>query len=115
MWPLLPPVKLGFREPVSSSFIVITWRLAPKVPVRPGPLDVPAAITIHFWVLKFECYNQADFIQSAGRDLLQMQVPGFRGSLIAASIPVKYASEVEIEFTVLDVRWGCSKLRTVLA
>lgn len=63
---------------------------------------------VQFRVGKFECYDQADFLQSAGRDLLQTQVPGFRGSLIAASIPIKYVSEVEIEFTVLNVANGQS-------
>ena len=57
---------------------------------------------VQFRVRKFECYDQADFLQNSGRDLLQMQVPGFRGSLIAASIPIKYVSEVELEFTVLN-------------
>lgn len=84
-------------------------KLFQRVKIHADPVNPQKYSTVvQFWVLKFECYNQADFLQSAGRDLLQMQVPGFRGSLIAASIPVKYVSEVEIEFTVLDAASGQS-------
>jgi hypothetical protein len=64
------------------------------------------ATVVQFQVRKFECYDQAEILQNSGRDLLQMQVPGFRGSLIAASIPIKYVSEVELEFTVLNAANG---------
>jgi hypothetical protein len=84
-------------------------KLFQRVKIHVDPVNPRKYSTVvQFRVLKFECYKQADFLQSAGRDLLQTQVPGFRGSLIAASIPVKYVSEVEIEFTVLDAASGQS-------
>ncbi len=82
-------------------------KLFQRVKIHADPVNPKKYSTVvQFRVLKLECYNQADFLQSVGRDLLQMQVPGFRGSLIARSIPVKYVSEVEIEFTVLDAAHG---------
>ena len=84
-------------------------KLFRRVKIHADPVNPQKYSTVvQFRVLKCECYNQADFLQNAGRDLLQMQVPGFRGSWIAASIPVKYVSEVEIEFTVLDAASGHS-------
>jgi hypothetical protein len=55
---------------------------------------------VRFRVLKFECYNQPAFLESAGQEFFKYQ--GLRGALIGASIPSKYVSEVEIEFEVRD-------------
>jgi len=82
-------------------------KLFQRVKIHADPVNPKKYSTVvQFRVLKFECYKQADFLQSAGLNLLQMQAPGFRGSMIAASIPVKYISEVEIEFTVSDAASG---------
>jgi hypothetical protein len=55
---------------------------------------------LQFRILKFECYNQAGLLESTGRDMLRFQ--GIRGALIAESIPTKYNSDVEVEFTLSD-------------
>ncbi len=55
---------------------------------------------VRFRMLKFECYNQPVFLESAGQEFFKYQ--GLRGALIGASIPSKYVSEVEIEFEVRD-------------
>jgi len=84
-------------------------KLFQRIKVNAGPLNPKKYSTVvQFRVRKFECYDQAELLQSSGRDLLQMQVPGFRGSLIAASIPIKYVAEVELEFTVLNAANGQS-------
>lgn len=87
-------------------------KLYRRIQVDADPLDAlnpkKYSTGVQFRVLKFECYEQAGFLQDSGRDLLRMQVPGFRGSLIAASIPLKYVSEVELEFTVLNIANGQS-------
>lgn len=53
---------------------------------------------VQFRVRKFQCYNQAGFLESTGRTFLRFQ--GLRGALIADSIPSKYISQVEVEFEV---------------
>jgi hypothetical protein len=55
---------------------------------------------VQFRIRKFECYDQAGFLEAAGREVLRYQ--GVRGALIAASIPANYIAEVEIEFEILD-------------
>jgi len=55
---------------------------------------------VGFRVIKFECNNQPAFLETTGRKLLRFQ--GIQGALIAESIPTKYVSKVEIEFTVLS-------------
>jgi len=58
--------------------------------------------TVHFRILKFECSDQADILAKTGQDILQLQLPGFRGELIAESIPTQFEVAVEIEFEVFD-------------
>ena len=55
---------------------------------------------VRFQVIKFECYDDEEFLEKAGRNLLRLD--GIRGELIAASIPVKYNMEVTLEFEVVN-------------
>ena len=71
-----------------------------------NPKKYPLAIA--FRVEKFECHNQAAFLEGTGRTLLELQ--GIRGALIAESIPSKYISEVQVDFEVSDVATGQSFL-----
>lgn len=70
-----------------------------KIHVDAGKNDRYSEI-IQFRVEKFEGYSKSGFLEDAGRDFLRSK--GFRGSLISESIPIKYLSEVKIEFEVVD-------------
>ena len=76
-------------------------RLFDRVKTRPGSLNSRKfSEVVQLRVIKFECYNQTAFLETTGRKILDFQ--GIQGALISKSIPSKYVSEVEIEFTVLD-------------
>lgn len=82
-------------------------KLFQRVKIDANPLNPKKySAVVQFRVRTFECYEQPDFLQSAGRELVQMQVAGIRGSLIAASIPIKFVSKVELDFTVLNAAGG---------